>query len=122
MKNGRSAGIATVPRMNRVHTQGEASGRSHPATKVRNAAGADKVRRRLSRIFQRPMMGILTGFCFPGPDVAASEKPGQELPVSASPTVLACRNGFITRGKFFKQLNVCGQGYPGENAFKEVMA
>src|ERR1700719_1624547 len=38
--------------------------------------------------------------------LASSEKPGQELPVSASPSVLACCNRFITRRKFFKQLNI----------------
>ena len=36
--------------------------------------------------------------------------------------MLARRNGLITRGKFFKQLNVGGQGDPGKNAFKEIMA
>src|SRR5579863_4496586 len=30
--------------------------------------------------------------------LAPSKKPRQQLPVPASPTVLACRNSFITRG------------------------
>ena len=47
-----------VTRMNVVQITGEANGSVHPAIKVRKAAGADSVRRRLSSIFQRPIKGI----------------------------------------------------------------
>ncbi len=43
---------------NVVQITGEANGSVHPASKVRKAAGADSVRRRLSTIFQRPIGGI----------------------------------------------------------------
>src|SRR5579862_1543628 len=62
------------------------------------------------------------GLLFLPPRLAPSKKPGQQLPVTASPTILARHNRFITRRKFLKQLNIRGQGYPGEDAFKEIMA
>ena len=42
-----------VESTNAVQITGEANGSVHPAIKVRKAAGADSVRRRLSSIFQR---------------------------------------------------------------------
>ena len=54
--------------------------------------------------------------------MVASKHPGQELPVSAGPTVLTCSDGLITRGKFVKQLNVRGQGDPGKNTFEKIVA
>ena len=45
--------------MNLVHTHGETSGTSHPASSVRNMHGAERVRRRLSIIFQRLIAGIV---------------------------------------------------------------
>jgi hypothetical protein len=43
---------------NVVQITGEANGSVHPAIKVKKAAGADSVRRRLSSIFQRLIGGI----------------------------------------------------------------
>ena len=68
MENGSSAGTATVATISPVHIQGEAEGTSQLAARVRNDAGADRVRRRLSRIFQRPMIGIWMAFRFSGPE------------------------------------------------------
>src|SRR5208283_5784117 len=56
--NDSNAGSAIVARMNRVHTEGEADGNMQAATSTNNAVGADKERRRLSSIFQRPITGM----------------------------------------------------------------
>ena len=61
-------------------------GTIHATTSVRNAAGADSVRRRLSSIFQRPISGM------PRP-----EDPRQQLPVAARPAVLARRRHAVVR-------------------------
>src|SRR5216683_7539921 len=58
-RNGSRAGIAIVARMNRVHIQGDTGGSSQLTINVRKAAGAERVRRRLSSIFQRPIVGIM---------------------------------------------------------------
>src|SRR5216117_1417136 len=50
--------LATVARMKALHIVGEVPGITHATTSVRKAAGADRVRRRLSSIFQRPTTGI----------------------------------------------------------------
>ena len=50
-----------VASTNAVHTSGEAGGSSQPAIRVSQAAGADRVRRRLSIIFHRPTSGIQVG-------------------------------------------------------------
>ena len=55
---GGSVGSAIIARTNAVQTIGDAPGTVQPATSVRKAVGADSVRRRLSSIFQRPIMGI----------------------------------------------------------------
>ena len=52
---GRIVGRATVSRTKPVQTSAAGSGRVHPASSATNAAGADKVRRRLSNIFQKPI-------------------------------------------------------------------
>ena len=66
VKNGRRAGIATFARISPVHSQREADGSSQLTISVRKAAGANRVRRRLSRIFHRPIAGMTNGFGFPG--------------------------------------------------------
>ena len=43
---------------NVVHTRAELPGSVQPATRVSQVAGAERVRRRLSIIFHRPMRGI----------------------------------------------------------------
>ena len=48
---GRKAGTAIVARTNVVHTSGRRWGSVQPAASVSHAAGADRVRRRLSTIF-----------------------------------------------------------------------
>src|SRR4029450_8186182 len=58
LKTGRNAGTAMVARMNSVHVAGEVPDMAHAPASVRNALGADRVRRRLSAIFQRPIRGI----------------------------------------------------------------
>ena len=58
IKTGKSGGMAMVASTNDVQITGEANGSVQPPTKVKKAAGADSVRRRLSSIFQRLMAGI----------------------------------------------------------------
>src|ERR1700688_3345008 len=62
-RNGISEGIAITVRMNLVHSHGETPGVSQPASRVRNMHGADRVRRRLSIIFQRLIAGMRTFRC-----------------------------------------------------------
>src|ERR1700724_2938257 len=62
-RNGISEGIAITVRMNLVHSHGETPGVSHPASRVRNMHGAERVRRRLSIIFQRLIAGMRTFRC-----------------------------------------------------------
>ena len=50
--------MTMVATMNALHIAGDVPGRVHATTRVRKAAGADSVRRRLSSIFQRPITGI----------------------------------------------------------------
>ena len=72
-KKWQQAGIAIVAENKARPYPGRSRRQQPPTTKVRNAAGADRVRRRLSSIFQRPMAGILTGFRFSRFRVAAPE-------------------------------------------------
>src|SRR5580698_5273628 len=58
VRKGISEGIASVARMNRVHIQGEIPGTNQLTTSVRNMQGAERVRRKLSSIFQRLIAGI----------------------------------------------------------------
>ncbi len=58
VKTGKRGGIAMAASTNVVQITGEANGSVHPAIKVKKAAGADSVRRRLSSIFQRLIGGI----------------------------------------------------------------
>src|ERR1700726_5069655 len=72
-RNGISEGIAITVKMNLVHSHGETPGVSHPASRVRNMHGAERVRRRLSIIFQRLIAGMRTLGCLsaaPPPVVA----------------------------------------------------
>ena len=52
---GRMVGSATVSRTKPVQTSAAEGGRVHPANSATIAAGADRVRRRLSNIFQKPI-------------------------------------------------------------------
>src|SRR6266571_9480433 len=57
LKAGRNAGTAMVGRTKRVHVAGEVPRMAHAPVNVRKALGADRERRRLSAIFQRPISG-----------------------------------------------------------------
>ena len=84
---------------NVVQITGEANGSVHPAIKVRKAAGADSVRRRLSSIFQRPIRGIGARIRSPLASRRVPDDPRQQLPVTASPAVLASRGDLIVRAE-----------------------
>ncbi len=58
-KKGMSGGIEIINKMKRVNIQGDSGDISHPTTNVRNIAGAESVRRRLSIIFHRLIAGIV---------------------------------------------------------------
>src|SRR5258706_10270179 len=53
VKRGGRGGRGMVASKNTAKMGGDVNGNIHPATKVKNAAGAVSVRRRLSSIFQR---------------------------------------------------------------------
>ena len=53
MNAGSSGGRARIASTKAVQSAGDAPGQAQPHTRVRNAAGMDSVRRRLSIIFQR---------------------------------------------------------------------
>src|ERR1700683_3518142 len=67
-RKGMSDGIAIVARTNRVQIQGERGVTSQPTTRVRNVKGAERLRRRLSNIFQRLIAGILIPTLEPFPE------------------------------------------------------
>ena len=87
--------MAIVASTNIVQITGEANGSVHPAIKVKKAAGADSVRRRLSSIFQRLIGGSGTDRRRSVWGVA--DDPRQQLPVTASPAVLASRGDLVVR-------------------------
>ena len=71
--------------------------------------GADNVRRRLSSIFQRPTNGIALRSCSLSEFRPSAKNPGQQLPVTACPTMLASGGDIVARGKFFDDLDVRDQ-------------
>src|SRR5260370_31209392 len=58
-KKGMSGGIEIISKMKRVNIHGDSGDISHPTTNVRNIAGAESVRRRLSIIFHRLIAEIV---------------------------------------------------------------
>ena len=88
-----------VASTNVVQISGEANGSVHPASKVRKAAGADSVRRRLSSIFQRLIGGIGVRIRPPLVVPCVPEDPRQQLPVTARPAVLAGRGDLVVRAE-----------------------
>ena len=63
-RQGISGGIAIISRTNRVNIQGDSGYISHPTINVRNMAGAESVRRRVSIIFHRLIGGMVYRCCF----------------------------------------------------------
>ena len=57
-RTGTTSGIMIARRSSAVHRPAETDGSVHAATSVATASGADRVRRRLSSIFQRAIAGI----------------------------------------------------------------
>ena len=76
-----------------------------PATSSASSVGATRLRRRLSRIFQRPISGSVLRF-----DAVARrherEQPEQDLPVAADPAVLPARVREHARRILVDQLDV----------------
>ena len=108
MKNEKSVGSdEDAPGRRAVQTRGPAPGRHQPASRVANVAGAERLRRRLSSIFQRPMSGIASR---PRAARTASgtrpEDPGQQLPVAADPAVLARGGHLVVAREAFEELDV----------------
>ena len=94
--------------------------RSSRARAARSVAGGDRLRRRLSRIFQRAMSGRRLRV-----DAGARrherKQPPQDLPVAAHPAVLPPRVREHARGIVVHDLDVADQRRPRVEAFEQVV-
>ena len=81
-------GAAIAPSASRVQRNGSPGSTSQPASRKSSQAGSTRLRRRLSRIFQRESSDSRLGSGPSGPGHPGAE-PGQELPVAPDPAVLA---------------------------------
>ncbi len=72
-------------------------------------------RLRLSAIFPSPTGG--TRPCSP----RDRDDPGEELPIAASPAMLAFRRDVIAGGKFLDQLDIGSEPSTGKDAFEEIV-
>ena len=107
---------------NRVHIQGETCGSIQPTTMVKNMAGAESVRRRLSIIFQRLIAGIEI---WPRSLWELLPKPKIQGSSCQSPRAQRCcrsARSFVVRGKFVEELDVGGQRGAREGAFEQIVA
>ena len=92
----RQIGSATVASTSSVQPSDRPGSTVQPATSSSERAPArSRLRRRLSRIFQRPMSGRRFALR-PRARRHAREQPRQDLPVAADPAVLAARRGAST--------------------------
>ena len=79
--------MAMVSTMNVVHTTAARNGSVHPTSNAATAAGAERVRRRLSTIFHRPITGIRL---LEGLRAAASRRPKIQGRSCQSPRAQRC--------------------------------
>ena len=112
--------MAIVARTNVVHTSGKRWGSVQPAASVSQAAGADRVRRRLSTIFHWSIGGMRASMR-PGPG-APPDDPGQQLPVAARPAMLPGRSDLVVRRELLEELDVGDQARPREDPLEQVVA
>ena len=94
---------------------------SIPPASARTAAGADSVRRRLSSIFQRPIAGMAPRFRS-SRDGAATEDPGQQLPIAARPAMMPQSRDVVAGGEFLDHLDVGGETGAREDALEQIVA
>ena len=105
----------------RPHPAGCPGSTSHPADQREHAcAGATRVRRRLSRIFQREMSGRRLR-SRPWRVGHQGEQPEEDLPVAPGPAVLPPRMGEHARGIVVHHLDVGDEGRPGVQALEQVV-
>ena len=121
-RKGRRAGMAMLTRTRAVQSLASMKGRSHPASKARKAAGAERVRRRLSTIFQRPISGISALDRRLPDDSRQAENPGKELPIAPRPAMLARRRDVVAGGIFLHELDIGHQPGAGEDPLEKVVA
>ena len=98
---------------------GPAAPSSRPTSSA-SSVGATRLRRRLSRIFQRPISGSVLRF-----EAVARrderEQPEQDLPVAADPAVLAPRVGEHARRVLVDQLDVRDERDARVQALEQVV-
>ena len=96
------------------------AGRSSRARSTATVAGAIRLRRRLSRIFQRDMSGRRLR-CRPVAGRHERKEPPQDLPVAAHPAVLASRVREDARRIVVDDLDVGDEGRARVEALEEVV-
>ena len=104
----------------RSTTRRRRPGRHQAARSVASVAGAERLRRRLSIIFQRPISGIARAArgSRRGP---RPEDPGQQLPVAADPAMLARGRHLVVAREPLEELDVGDEPGPGEEALEEIV-
>ena len=96
------------------------AGRSSRAGAAATVAGAIRLRRRLSRIFQREMSGRRLR-CRPVARRHERKEPPQDLPVAAHPAVLASRVREDARRIVVDDLDVGDEGRPRIEALEQIV-
>ena len=106
-----------------VQNHGEPGRTVQPSTNSTISAGGTRLRRRLSKSFQRSSVG--SGFVPQGRRASGSAmaaEPRQQLPVAADPAVLAAGVGVVAGGEVVEKLGVGQQAAAGEVALDQVVA
>ena len=94
----------------------------HPRTNSRKIPGSTRLRRRLSRIFQRDRNEIGLGTRRPASSGTRAEQPAHDLPVAAHPAMLAPVVGAVVRRIVVDDLDVAHQPGARVSALDQVVA
>jgi hypothetical protein len=113
------SGNASEPRISAVHSHGDPGSSSHAPTSAMTAAGGTSVRRRLSRIFQREMVGSVLR-ATPS-RVGTSGKSQSRICQSPRPTDAGGVRGSGRCGVVVDHLDVGDQGGSRMQALEEVV-
>ena len=105
-----------------VHSAGDPGRMVHAATSSTTSDGGIRLRRRLSRIFQRAIAGSRLGTTAPLASRTVRQDPARDLPVAADPAVLAGGEAQIVVRVVVDDVDVGAERRPRERPFEEVVA
>ena len=120
-RNHLKSGSASTPTAMSVQSQGEPGRIVQPKASITRSAGGTRLRRRLSRSFQRSRTGSGLRVLASGRR-HTSAQPGQELPVAPDPAMLSAGIGVVPGGKVVEELRVAEQPAAGVVALDQVVA